>query len=171
MADAHRPDSGGADEPRLRPLFGQVEEILGCTALVIVVLAAGWGVFTRYVTHTPATWTSEAATTAFAWAVFIGAAAAFKRGGHVSIDMLITALPPRAGRLLQAATDIVVLAFCLGVAALATQASIANWDNPTSVLRVPVATIYIALALGFAFMALRQCESGWARWTGRAWGV
>lgn len=158
-----RPGKGGTERSRARLILDNLEEIIGCAALGIVVLAAVWGVFTRYVTHTPATWTSEVATLAFAWVVFLGAGAAFKRGGHVSIDMLMMALPGRIARILQIATDLIVLGFCIYVCLLATEVSIANWDNPTSVLRLPVATAYLAVALGFASMAVRHAQTAWTR--------
>ena len=64
-------------------LLDNIEEIVSGIALVIVVLSASWGVFTRYLTKSPATWSGEIATLAFSWLVFVGASACFKHGGHV----------------------------------------------------------------------------------------
>ena len=63
-----------------------VEEVIAGAALLVVVLAVCWGVLTRYVTAQPAAWSGEVAGMGFAWLVFLGAAAGFKRGLHVSID-------------------------------------------------------------------------------------
>ena len=52
-------------------LFGSIEEIIACTALVIVVAAVCWGVLSRYVTAQPAPWAGEVAQMGFAWVVFI----------------------------------------------------------------------------------------------------
>jgi TRAP-type C4-dicarboxylate transport system permease small subunit len=148
-------------------LIDNLEEIVSGAALVIVVASASWGVFTRYLTRTPATWAGELATLAFAWVVFVGASVCFKRGGHVSIDMLVNFLPRVLRARLQAAIDVVVLVFCVSVAVLATRFSIQSWDHPTSVLRVPVSVNYLAVAVGFGMMAIRHAGIGWRRWIDR----
>jgi hypothetical protein len=84
------------------------EEIVACTALTVVVLSTSWGVFTRYVSAQPATWSAEIAAVGFCWAIFLGSAAAFKRGQHISIDMLTQALPATVRRVLGTATDLLV---------------------------------------------------------------
>jgi TRAP-type C4-dicarboxylate transport system permease small subunit len=151
-----------------RRVYDNFEEIVSGAALVIVVLSASWGVVTRYLTRTPATWAGELATLAFAWVVFVGASAVFKHGGHVSIDMLINFLPPRWRTGIQAAMDAIVLVFCVAVTALAVRVTMQNWDNPTSVMRVPIALIYLSLVVGFGMMALRQAEVALRRWRLRA---
>ena len=143
--------------------FANIEEIIGGAGLLVIVGATSWGVFTRYLTQQPVTWTSEVATIAFAWTVFVGASAALKHGGHVSIDMLVTFFPDWLRAPLQTAVDVVVVIFCVVVAVLATMFSIANWDSPTSVLRVPVSTSYLAVSAGFGLMALRHGHATWAR--------
>ena len=167
-ADVEPPDSSS---PRAGfsagRLLGNFEEIVSGTALVVVVASASWGVFTRYLTRTPATWAGELATLAFAWVVFVGASACFKRTGHVSIDLLVNLLPQQARRAIQALADLLVLAFCVCVAVLAARLSIQNWDNPTSVMRVPIATSYLAVVVGFGMMTLRHGRAAWRRWTAR----
>ncbi|MFM8988419.1 MAG: TRAP transporter small permease, partial [Alphaproteobacteria bacterium] len=83
MAGNDEAADGGEAAPGMRG----PEEIVACAAMVLVVLATAWGVFTRYVSAQPATWTAEIAATGFCWAIFFGSAAAFRRGQHVSIDM------------------------------------------------------------------------------------
>ncbi len=141
---------------RLRStLVDQFEEIVAGTALVIVVLAVCWGVVTRYITEQPATWAGEIAAMAFAWMVFVGAGAALKRGMHVYIDMLLLALPSGPRRIVTLAADGIVLAFLAIGLGLATEFAIDSWDNPTSVLRLPLTTIYAAVMVGFGCLLWR----------------
>ena len=133
-----------------------VEEALAGAALVVVVLAVAWGVITRYVTAQPAPWTGEVAGLAFAWVVFLGAAAGFKRGLHVSIDLLVRRLPALVARPLARAVDVLVLVFAAYVVWLGIGFVQLNWDNPTPVLRWPFSIIHLAVTLGFASIALRQ---------------
>jgi hypothetical protein len=116
------------------PLAYFEEAVAGCE-LVVVVLVTCWGVVTRYVTQEPATWAGEVAGIAFAWMVFLGAAACFKYGMHVAIDMLVVALPAPLRRVLLAFVDVLVLAFLATLFVLAVQCSIDAWTDPTSVLR------------------------------------
>ena len=146
--------------------FAHFEETVAGAALVIVVFAVCWGVVTRYVTEQPATWTGEIAAIAFAWVVFVGAAAGFKYGMHVAIDMVVTLLPLTLRRWLMAAADLLVMAFLLTVLALAVEFSIDAWDDPTSVLRLPRTVTYAAVVVGGLCMLLRYASSAWRRWRG-----
>jgi TRAP-type C4-dicarboxylate transport system permease small subunit len=143
---------------RLRVLLGQAEEIVSGAAMVIVVAAVCWGVITRYITAQPAAWAGEVAAVAFAWCVFVGAAAVAKRGGHVSIDMLTAALPKRLRAWLDLAARLLGIGFCAVSAVLAFQFSLANLDNPSAVLRMPLTVLYLAPAVGFALIAWRMVE-------------
>jgi TRAP-type C4-dicarboxylate transport system permease small subunit len=145
-------------------LLDSFEEIVAGAALVIVVLSVCWGVITRYLTEQPATWSGEIAAIGFAWLVFIGASAGFKHRMHVSIDMLVQFLPAHIRIPVERILDVVVVAFCAYVAWLGVVFTSQNWDNPTSVLRLPMSIIYAAVTLGFALMTLRYAEAAWPRW-------
>lgn len=140
---------------RPRAWHDNFEECLAGAALVIVVLAVCWGVVTRYITAQPAAWAGEVAAIAFAWTVFVGSSAALKRGMHVNIDMLLIFLPPPARRVVVLASDAIVLAFLVIGLGLAVEFAIDSWDNPTSVLRLPLSTVYAAVMVGFACLLWR----------------
>jgi TRAP-type C4-dicarboxylate transport system permease small subunit len=146
--------------------FAFAEEAVAGVALAVVVLATCWGVVTRYVTEQPATWTGEVAGIAFAWLVFLGAAAGFKYGMHVAIDMLVVALPAPLRRALMALVDALVLAFLAILFVLAIQFSIDAWTDPTSVLRLPRSVTYVSVVVGSACMAVRYVQAAWRRWHG-----
>ncbi|WP_144186427.1 TRAP transporter small permease [Elioraea rosea] len=142
----------------LRRLAAQAEEIVAGAAMVVVVLAVCWGVITRYVTAQPAAWTGEVAAIGFAWCVFVGAAAVAKRSGHVAIDMLTAALPAAVQATINAGARLASIGFCAVASVLAFEFSLANTDNPSAVLRLPLAVLYLAPATGFALMAVRMAE-------------
>lgn len=142
----------------LRRLAAQAEEIVAGAAMVVVVLAVCWGVITRYITAQPAAWTGEVAAIGFAWCVFVGAAAVAKRSGHVAIDMLTAALPAPVQATINAGARLASIGFCAVASALAFEFSLANIDNPSAVLRLPLALLYLAPATGFALMAVRMAE-------------
>ena len=153
--------AGGGPGP-----LGYVEEAIAGFALVLVVLVTCWGVISRYVTEQPAAWAGEVAGIAFAWLVFLGAAACFKYGMHVAIDMLVLALPAPLRRFLMAVVDVLVLAFVATLFVLAIQFSIDAWTDPTSVLRLPRSVTYVSVVVGSACMAVRYAQGAWRRWHG-----
>jgi TRAP-type transport system small permease protein len=146
----------GATRPLALRLLGSVEEVIACAALVIVVAAVAWGVITRYLLAQPAPWTGEIAGMAFAWVVFAGAAAGFKRRLHVSIDLLTRRLPRTLGMLLGRMFELALLLFALYVVWLGVEFTWRNWDNPSPVLRLPLSITYASVTFGFAMIALRQ---------------
>ena len=143
--------------------LGNVEEIIACVATAVVVLAVFWGVFTRYVTSQPATWAAEIAAAAFCWSIFLGAAAAFKRGLHVSIDMAVKALPRALARPLAWLVDAAILGFLAWVSWLAIEFTIDSWDTPMPSLRWPYSWHYAGTAVGLAAMTLRHGQAAFAR--------
>lgn len=69
------------------------DEIIAAVSLVVIVLCIAWGVVSRYILPTPATWTYEMASMAFAYLVFFGAVSGVRLGSHAAIDVLVDALP------------------------------------------------------------------------------
>ena len=145
-----------SDAPRRLARFDVLEEVIACSALVVVVAAVCWGVLTRYITAQPAPWAGEVAGMGFAWLVFLGAAAGYKRGLHVSIDMLTQLLPRRVERGLAMFVQVGILFFASYVVWLGVGFTIGNLGNPSAVLRIPQSIIYLAVTLGFLSIALRQ---------------
>lgn len=148
-----------------------VEEVIAGVALVIIVASTCWGVVTRYITDQPAAWSGEVAGIAFAWLVFVGAAAGVKYGAHMSIDMLVVGLPAALRRIVLAVADAFVLGFLLTVLVLAVEFSVNAWGDPTSVLRLPRSVTYASVVVGSFCMLLRYGRVAWRRWQGRgpAW--
>lgn len=132
------------------------EEVVASAALLVVVAAVCWGVLTRYITAQPAAWTGEVAGMGFAWVIFLGAAAGFKRRLHVSIDLLTNHLPASLRRALALVVQLAILAFAAYVTWLGVGFTLANIDNPSPVLRLPQSIIYLAATMGFLSIGVRQ---------------
>lgn len=138
----------------LRPFY-YFEEAVSGFALVVLVAAVCWGVITRYVTATPAAWTGDIASVAFAWLIFMGSAAAFKYGMHMSIDLFWNLLPASPRRVLGFIVDILILAFLAYATWLGVEFCLSTMDDPLPILRWPRAVLYAALMCGFACMLVR----------------
>ncbi len=143
-----------------------LEETIAGVALVIVVLSTCWGVVTRYVTSQPAAWSGEVAAIAFAWMIFVGTAAGFKYGMHVTIDVAVARLPPAPRRRMMAMADGLVLVFLAILIVLAAQFTIDAWGDPTSVLRLPRSVTYAAVLVGATCMFVRYGQAARRRLNG-----
>lgn len=155
---AERSTESGTSGP-----FRYFEEVLAGAALVVLVGTVCWGVVTRYVTATPAAWTGDISSVAFAWLIFMGSAAAFKYGMHMSIDLLWMLLPATGRRVLGALVDLLVIAFLAYATWLGVQFCLASMDDPLPILRWPRAVLYAAVMVGFACMGLRYAALAWRR--------
>jgi TRAP-type C4-dicarboxylate transport system permease small subunit len=127
-------------------------------AFVVLVCAIVWGVLSRYVTESPATWVEEVSSMAFAWVVFLGAAEVHRRTKHVSVDLLTSFLPAPVRKVLAAAAAIFVAVYCFYVAWLGWLQTMASRAAYTSMLNIPLSVLYIGLTLGFLLMGLHSLQ-------------
>lgn len=148
-------------------MLDQLEELVACTALVVVVLSVSWGVVTRYITEQPAAWASEVATLGFAWVVFFGAAACIKYNLHPTIDLLLVRLPGRFATLVRGFNHVLLLSFFAFMVWFGTRFAMDATTNPSAVLRLPLVWLYGPVALCFGLMAIRYVQV----LCGRRWQV
>lgn len=78
-------------------------------AMVVLIFAGG---IARLVGH-PQNWTTDVATCLFAWACFLCADIAWRRGSLMSIDLVVERLPAPARRIVGYANYAIIAAFLL----------------------------------------------------------
>jgi TRAP-type C4-dicarboxylate transport system permease small subunit len=142
----------------LRWWVDHVEEIVASLALVVVVLATGWGVITRYITAQPAAWAGEVSTIGFAWIVFLGAVACIKYRLHPAVDVPLGRLPVPLRVALVWINHGLLLAFFVFMVVFGTRFAIDAWSNPSPVLRAPMTVLYGPVAVSFALMFVRYVQ-------------
>lgn len=151
--------TASSDDPaglagRARVLLFRWEETLAVVALCVVVASVSYGVITRYITASSATWATELASLSFTWVVFLGAAGAMRRHMHVSIDALTRLLPKGFERAVAWAVDVLILAFLAYTTYLAVLITIEAYRRPSPVLRISFSWVYLAVVLGFGSMLI-----------------
>ncbi len=140
----------------LRGVLKNAEELVAGIALVIVVVLIIYGIFNRYVLQQSSTWAPELAGLFFTWVVFLGAAAAWKRHMHISIDVIVSRLPQRVEAAARLIADVIVVAFLAYATYLAISITISSYVRLSPVLRVPFTYIYLGAALAFISILLRK---------------
>lgn len=84
-------------------ILKNIEEIISCTAIAVMILAIGSNVLLRYLFRSPTAWADELALIGMAYVTFVGGAAAYKRNLHFGIDILVDRLPAKGKHFLRSA--------------------------------------------------------------------
>ena len=161
--------------PRTKPVRARAgwllhhgEEIAAAAGLVLVVAATIYNIVNRYLLMRSAAWAPELAGMVFAWVVFLGASAAWRRHMHVSISVVVRFLPRGARAGIEAAGSLVLALFLAYATYLAAKITISAHSRLSPVMRVPFSYVYASAAVGFGIMFLRQAADLARQVTGRA---
>ena len=88
--------------------------VIAGVALVLISVVIPWGVYTRYVLHSAASWPEPMAILLTVVLTFFGAAACYRAGSHMRVTVLRDLLPPRPQR----AVDLLAEALIAAVSAV-----------------------------------------------------
>ena len=131
----------------------------GGVAIVAMSLIIPWGVFTRYVLGTGSQWPEPIAILLMMVFTFIGAACAYRAGGHIAVAMITERLPKPLQTLLAWVVDLLMAAVSGFVAWYGTKLCIATWGQSIAELSwLPVGATYASLPLGGALTLLFVIE-------------
>ena len=95
---------------RVYEALTRAEAVLAGTFLVLMVVLIFTGGVARLVRH-PQNWTIDLATCFFAWAAFMCADVAWRKGSMMSIDLVVGRLPHRLQRAMLYANYLIISAF------------------------------------------------------------
>ena len=128
-------------------------------AILLMSLIIPWGVFTRYVLGTGSQWPEPIAILLMMVFTFIGAACAYRAGGHIAVALVTERLPAPLQRLLAWVVDALMALAAGFVAWYGSRLCIATWGQTISELDwLPVGVTYASLPLGSAITLLFVVE-------------
>ncbi len=137
------------------PLSGAFDALyLACIwlaglAIALMSVIIPIGVFMRYVLGVGAQWPEPIAILLMMAFTFIGAAAAYRAGGHIAVAMVTDALPAPAQRAAAALVDLLMVAVCLFVAGHGTRLCLGTMGQSIAELPwLPVGVTYAPIPLG-----------------------
>lgn len=161
-----------AADPRRWPLvrlFGHLSTgalYLAGIGLVVMSAIVAWQVFVRYVLNWTNTWTEITAVMLMSWFIFLGAAVGVRENYHLGFDVLLYVLPKAAKKYLRAISDLVVLAFAIGMIYYGLQLVRLQWPARLPALGISEAFRYIPLVAGGVLIALFSIERLVLRYAG-----
>lgn len=139
----------------IRHLFRNLEEAIAGLALVTILISQSLQIVFRYVLQAPLTNTEELSRLLFIWLVFTGALVVSKRGAHLSIDVLVSILPPRFRAFVMWLNRIVILVFLVVLTVYGTRLVSLAGRVRTPALNAPVSVMYVPVLL-FAVFSIVQ---------------
>lgn len=127
-------------------IFKNIEKVLRfmlSVFMVVLVLVVFSNVMSRYFLESAIAWSEELARFLLIWVVFIGAILAYIKDEHLGLDILVTSLPYKAGRVVLIIANLLVI-FALSLVTkggYSIAMSYMDWLSPA--LEVPYGYIFI----------------------------
>lgn len=134
--------------------LSNIDIILAGIGLVFLVLLTLAGALFRYFLDSPFTWMEEVQLMLEVWVVFLGAGYGFRVGAHVSVEILVDALPESARK----AVDLLVAAIVVGTLSYLLYQSVGYADlfiqngRVSSYLGIPYVYVYGIMPICCALM-------------------
>jgi len=123
--------------------------IVAGSALVLISAVVPWGVFTRYVLNSAASWTEATAVLLTIVLTFIGAAACYRVGAHMSVAVLVRMLPRQPRRLAVLASEAFIATLAVFMAIWGSRLVEATWDNTIDAFPfLSVGVTYLPIPIG-----------------------
>lgn len=121
----------------------------------VLVIAVLWQVFSRYVLQAPSTVTDELSRFLLIWLTLLGAAWVVGQQGHLAIDLLSDQLSRSKARILSIVLLLLMALFAVAVLIVGgfnlVQITL-TLEQTSTVLRVPMGYIYLALPVSGVFI-------------------
>ncbi len=130
----------------LRNVLNQLLHVLAGVSFLAMVALTCWQVITRYLLHSPSTWSEELVSYLFAWASLFGASLVTGERGHMNIPILVDRLNPGAQKAFHIFGELVAFAFSAIILVYGgIQITQLAMGQMTSSLGVAVGVFYVAL--------------------------
>jgi TRAP-type C4-dicarboxylate transport system permease small subunit len=135
----------------------------GLVAMSVIVL---WQVFVRFVLNWGQAWTELSAILIMSWFIFLGAAVGVRENYHLGFDVLLYVLPEGSKKLLRTISDVVVLAFAVGMIVYGIDLMRLQWNERMPALGLSGSLRYLPLVAGGVLIVLFSVERIVLRWAG-----
>jgi TRAP-type C4-dicarboxylate transport system permease small subunit len=150
------------------PVLARIAHVLKVTSrislyiagfgLVAMTLIVFWQIFVRFVLGWSNSWTEVTAILVMSWFIFLGAAAGVRENTHLGFDVLLYFLPKGSKKVLRTISDVVVLAFAIGMIIYGWSLVQLQWKERLPSIGISGAFRYLPLFAGGILIALFSLE-------------
>jgi TRAP-type C4-dicarboxylate transport system permease small subunit len=126
--------------------------------LVVMTAMVAWQVFCRYVLNDSPSWTEPGAVMLMSWFIFLGAAVGVRENNHMGFDVLLYVMPPSAKKWLRMISDLVILAFGIGMIWYGASLVGLTWNTVLPALGISGGWDYVPIVAGGLLVVLFSLE-------------
>jgi TRAP-type C4-dicarboxylate transport system permease small subunit len=137
---------------------GRATEGVLCVITGAVALLIGVQVFFRYGLNHSLFWAEELGRILLVWITFLGASAAFKRGAHMGVDIIVRRLSPRARTLCRCSVLLAASWFFLTLVGFGLRYCWFTASQKTPALGIPMSIPYLVLPVSGVLFLIHACE-------------
>lgn len=138
--------------------IGRVALYLSGTALVIMTAMIAAQVFWRYVLNDSIVWTEPGSVMVMGWFIFLGAAVGVREGYHLSFDVFLMIVPTRVKLICHSISDVVVVAFGVGMIFYGSQLLLKTAGNVIPSLGLSGAFDFFPIVAGGVLLVIFALE-------------
>lgn len=145
----------------LRWLERHLEELICCTALVIIACCVFSQVLARYVFDIALHWTEEVAAFSMVWAVYTGASLCVRERFHIRILVAVQAMPVKLARIVIFIADISWAFFSLFMVKISWDYLTVLWRYTSRSPSLGIDQVYpqSILVIGYSLMLIRLIQT------------
>jgi TRAP-type C4-dicarboxylate transport system permease small subunit len=133
--------------------------VVAGTALVMISAVIPWGVYTRYVLNSAASWPEPTAVLLTIWLTFFGAAACYRLRFHMNVSFFVKLMPTFWQRFFDAMAEIAMVAMSIFMTVWGAKLVIVTWNNSIADFpELSVGVTYLPIPLGGAILFLFVIE-------------
>ena len=137
----------------LRKVTDAIVAILFAVLVTLVLIQ----VFTRMF-HMSQTWIDEISKFVFVWVTYLGGAITVRKGANVTFDLILEGVHGKTYKILFTFVNIVCIVFLVAMAVLGSQAAWANRVQLSTMTRVNMGLMNMAIPIGCVLMIIAQVE-------------
>lgn len=141
-------------------IFNNLEYLLSMLCMGIMMTLLFIQVISRYVFGHSITWTEEISIILFILSVYIGAIGGTRRGQHLKIELLTSALSPKGQAVCQILSDIafIVVNCFLCVGSYSVVSNLHHYGMQTAITHLPMWIPYAIIPLALVLISVRLLQ-------------
>ena len=139
-------------------LLEKTIKVLMAVLIAGMVVLIAMQVCFRYVLNEPLAWTEEVARHLMIWSALLGAAVAYRRKGHLGMDILVMQLPQRWHQRVEVILQVLSIGFFGILVVHGIPLVERTMRQLSSAIRIPMGYIYASIPVGSALILLFAIE-------------
>lgn len=144
----------------IRKVLDKILEVVAIAILSIMTILVVYQVVTRYVFHSPSSWSESVVTYGFIWLAMIGGAYVFGQRDHMAMTFVLDKFHGKTKTIIEMINELIIVIFGIGVLLIGGYlGAMKQMTQADSVLPITMGVIYIAIPIaGVAMIIYFLCN-------------